>query len=117
MTWLEIYHYYPTLYLSPISFPLFPLPPLLPLFSPLFLPFHRSLSLPLFSLTSQYLGKTHNLWYSAALMLEERAYSEGELPSKSREPPAYDGSYSDEILNPLKHVRCIVCTYNLTKIM
>ena len=37
-------------------------------------------------------------------MLEERAYSEGELPAKSREPPAYDGSYNDQILDPLKHV-------------
>ena len=37
-------------------------------------------------------------------MLEERAYSEGELPAKSREPPSYDGSYSDQILDPLKHV-------------
>ena len=47
-------------------------------------------------------------------MLEERAYSEGELPAKSREPPAYDGSYSDQILDPLKHVSLVytcTCTY------
>ena len=37
-------------------------------------------------------------------MLEERAYSEGELPVNFREPPSYDDSYSDQILDPLKHV-------------
>ena len=62
------------------------------------LPFFR---LPSFS---QYLGKTHNFWHGSTLILEDRAYSEGELPAKSREPPPYDGNYSDQILNPLKHV-------------
>ena len=52
----------------------------------------------------QYLGKTHNFWHGSALLLEHRAYSEGELPAKSKEPPDYDGKYTDQILDPLKDV-------------
>lgn len=78
-------------YASAFLSPFFPLLYFLPPF------FH----LPSFS---QYLGKTHNFWHGSTLILEDRAYSEGELPAKSREPPPYDGNYSDQILNPLKHV-------------
>ena len=53
---------------------------------------------------TQYLGKTHNFWHGSALILEARAYKEGELPAKAREPPPYDGNYSEQILDPLKHV-------------
>ena len=38
------------------------------------------------------------------MLLEQRAYQEGELPAKSKEPPDYDGKYTDQILDPLKHV-------------
>jgi hypothetical protein len=41
------------------------------------------------------------------MLLEERAYSEGELPVKAKEPPEYDGKYTDEILDPLKHVSAL----------
>ena len=53
----------------------------------------------------QYLGKTHNYWHGAVLLLEERATQEGELSLEGWTPPPYDGNYSDEILDPLKHVR------------
>ena len=39
------------------------------------------------------------------MILEHRAYAEGELPVKLKEPPDYDGKYTDQILDPLKHVR------------
>ena len=58
----------------------------------------------LYSQLLQYLGKTHNFWHGSAMLLEQRAYSEGELPAKSKEPPDYDGKYADQILDPLKHV-------------
>ena len=61
-------------------------------------------------LSLQYLGKTHNYWHGVALLLEERAASEGELSLMLKEPPAYDGDYSEEILDPLKHVRSVVHT-------
>ena len=81
------------------------LPPSLPPFHPPSLPpFHPPSLPPSLPPSSQYLGKTHNFWHGSTLILEERAYSEGELPAKSREPPPYDGNYSDQILNPLKHV-------------
>ena len=53
---------------------------------------------------TQYLGKTHNFWHGSAVMLEDRAHSSGELPVTPKEPPPYDGNYSEQILNPLKHV-------------
>lgn len=56
------------------------------------------------ALFPQYLGKTHNFWHGSAMLLEQRAYKEGELPAKSKEPPDYDGKYTDHILDPLKHV-------------
>lgn len=53
------------------------------------------------------MGKTHNYWHGAVLLLEERAIVEGELSPDYTEktPPPYDGNYSDDILDPLKHVR------------
>ena len=65
------------------------------------------LSLP--HLPPQYLGKTHNFWHGSAMLLEQRAYQEGELPAKSKEPPDYDGKYTDQILDPLKYVRVSTC--------
>jgi len=38
------------------------------------------------------------------MILEQRTYAEGELPVKIKEPPDYDGKYSEQILDPLKHV-------------
>ena len=63
-------------------------------------------------LSYQYLGKTHNYWHGAVLILEDRATAEGELTFESREPPPYDGNYSEEILDPLKHVRREKDEYN-----
>ena len=57
----------------------------------------------------QYLGKTHNYWHGATLLLEDRANTEGELILVSKEPPAYDGNYTEEILDPLKHVSPYAC--------
>ena len=57
------------------------------------------------ALLYQYLGKTHNYWHGAVLVLEERANSEGELSPTGWEPPPYDGNYTEEVLDPLKHVR------------
>ena len=31
--------------------------------------------------------------------------ADGELAQSVSEPPPYDGNYSEEVLNPLKHVR------------
>ena len=57
----------------------------------------------------QYLGRTHNYWHGAALLLEEKASGEGELsngPPRGRVPPIYNGNYADDLLDPLKNVRC-----------
>lgn len=59
----------------------------------------------IYILLSQYLGKTHNYWNGAALMLEDRGVADGELAQSVPEPPSYDGNYAEEVLNPLKHVR------------
>ena len=54
----------------------------------------------------QYLGKTHNFWHGSALLLEDRAASGGELQREGpREPPAYNGLYSEQLLDPFKQVR------------
>lgn len=38
---------------------------------------HRFSSFALIPLLSQYLGKTHNLWHSATLLLEQLAFDQG----------------------------------------
>lgn len=41
-------------------------------------------------------------------MLEQRAQENGELEYRVKEPPAYDGIYSDQLLEVPKHVSRIV---------
>jgi len=40
-------------------------------------------------------------------LLEQRAQENGELEYQTKEPPAYDGMYTDQILDVSKHVRLI----------
>ena len=56
----------------------------------------------------QYLGRTHNYWHGAAMLMEEKAHYEGELSNglpRSRVPPSYDGNYADNLHDPLKEVQ------------
>ena len=39
------------------------------------------------------------------MLLEQRAQENGELEYRIKEPPAYDGIYSDQLLEVPKHVR------------
>ena len=64
---------------------------------------------------SQYLAKTHNCWHRVGMLLEQRAQENGELEYHIKEPPAYDGIYSDQLLEVPKHV-CVknlicICVY------
>ena len=52
----------------------------------------------------QYLAKTHNCWHRVGLLLEQRAQENGELEYHVKEPPAYDGIYSDQLLDVPQHV-------------
>ena len=56
---------------------------------------------------AQYLGKTHNYWHGAALLLEERVLSEQEA-SPVKQVPSYDGNYGDQILDPFQQVSLFV---------
>ena len=38
------------------------------------------------------------------MLLEQRAQENGELEYRIKEPPAYDGIYSDQLLEVPKHV-------------
>ncbi|KAL5497639.1 hypothetical protein EMCRGX_G014148 [Ephydatia muelleri] len=50
----------------------------------------------------KYLGRTHNYWHGAALLLEEKANSSGELSHRNKALPSYDGNYADDLLDPMK---------------
>ena len=50
----------------------------------------------------KYLGRTHNFWHGAALLLEEKANNDGELAHRNRTLPSYDGNYADDLLDPMK---------------
>ena len=40
------------------------------------------------------------------MILEDRAKADGELSMVPREPPPYDGNYTEELLDPFKNVNC-----------
>ena len=50
----------------------------------------------------QYLGKTHNAWHRAVLMLEERALANGDFDLQPKIPPKYEGELVGQSLEPLK---------------
>ena len=58
--------------------------------------------LPSFTYCPQYLGKTHNAWHRAVLMLEDRALANGDFDPQPKIPPKYEGDLVGQSLDPPK---------------